>query len=105
MTIRHTAGVALLGALLLAACSQISNSDNPILKIEHGNLVLIVDGAMQTQLNTTLPGTKPLTDGFQATEKLLLDGRELGRFNLDNVAETVLAGELPGREWKLEGIR
>jgi len=90
-------------ALLAASCGTTDKNEKTALEVEQGNLVFKVNGNMQTQLYSTLPGAKPLMDEFQATEKLLISGKEIDRFTLENVSERELDGKVPGKEWILEG--
>lgn len=87
----------------MASCGQTANSEKQVLKIEHGSLVMEVNGEMQTRVSSTLPGAKPLMDSFQETEKLEVAGRELGHFNFEKVTESEVGGEVPANEWNLEG--
>ena len=92
-----------LVALLVASCTSMGDKEKSALEVNQGNLVLKVNGNMQTQLSSTLPGAKPLMDGFQATEKLLIPGKAIDRFTLENVSQRELGGKVPGKEWILEG--
>jgi alpha-galactosidase len=103
MAIRYPAGFIIMVALLLGSCGRTGNTDEPVLKIEHGNLVMEVNREMKTRLTSTLPGAKPLMDSFQATEKLQAAGRELGSFDFEKVTESEVMGPVPGKEWTVEG--
>lgn len=78
-------------------------TEPPSLKITHGNLVFEVDSDLKTRFSSTLK-TKPAVEDFQASEKVTINKKEISNFELKNVSESALKGELSGRRWIVEGV-
>lgn len=97
--------LALFGlSFLLLSCASGDGSDTVVLRIQHGALQLEINDQLKTKLAASLPEAKPLMDGFQASEKLVIAHQVLDAFTFVNVTESSLQGTLAGRQWVVVGL-
>jgi alpha-galactosidase len=89
--------------LIFVSCNPEEGKTETVLKIANGNLIFEVNGNLHTRFFSTLQDTKPILDGFQPSESLLIDGLPIKAFNFDALKEKTLEGNLPGKQWILEG--
>lgn len=96
--------LVLFAMLAITAFANSEESEEPTLKINHGNLVFEVNANLHTRLTSTLPGTKPIMLDYQPSEKIIIDNMMITDFALKDVKEKALKGELSGREWMVKGV-
>ncbi|ASV29186.1 glycoside hydrolase family 36 protein [Maribacter cobaltidurans] len=87
----------------LVGCSKNQGSES-VLKIENGAITYEVDGFLQTKISSTLPGTKTLMPTYQSSEKITVNGKAIDRFDHQETRESSIAGDLPGKQWILQGL-
>ena len=90
-------------AFLLLACTGEGGSDKAVLNIRHGALQLEINDQLKTKITAGFPETKPLMETFQASEKLIVGHQVLDAFKFEKTTESRLKGELPGKQWVVEG--
>lgn len=81
-----------------------NKTESPSLKITHGNLVFEVDSDLRTRFSSILISSKPTVEDFQASENVTINKKEISKFELKNVSESALSGELSGRKWIIKGV-
>ena len=81
-----------------------NKTESPSLKITHGNLVFEVDSDLRTRFSSILISSKPAVEDFQASENVTINKKEISKFELKNVSESALSGELSGRKWIIKGV-
>lgn len=94
----------LLVILAATGCTNKKATKEPSLKINHENLVFEVDSELKTRFTSTLEGAKSTVEDFQASEKIIINSRVISDFELRDIKERTLSGELSGREWVLKGV-
>ncbi len=88
---------------LFLSCKGGGGSDKVMLRIQHGAVQLEINDQLKTKIGANFPETKPLMETFQASEKLLIAHQVLDAFKFVRATESSLQGELPGRQWVVEG--
>ncbi|MCF6224492.1 MAG: alpha-galactosidase [Flavobacteriaceae bacterium] len=88
---------------LIISCKTGGNN-NSVVEINHGNLVFEVDGQLHTKFMTTLPDTKLIMEGFQPSERLVIENTIIDKFKFEKVTEKGLNGDLSGKQWIVDGI-
>jgi alpha-galactosidase len=91
-------------ALTLVSCGNDPGSGEAVLKIEHGPLVFEVNGHMETRISSSNE-EKPLMNTFQASEHLETEHMIFDQFAFDEVKESIIQGNAPGKQWVLDGVR
>ncbi|GAA3510360.1 alpha-galactosidase [Aquimarina addita] len=90
--------------ILWGSCSSKQEDvQTSVLKIEHGNLLYEVNDQLQTSFSVSLPDTKPVMSGFQASEKIEINHKIIEVFNFKGVEEESLTGVLSGKKWSIKG--
>ena len=79
-------------------------SEKPSLKITHGNMVFEMDSDLHTRISSNFPNSKTAMEEFQASEKITIDKKVISDFEIKEVQENILEGELSGREWVAKGL-
>lgn len=95
--------VLVLIVALMMSCTNTGTSDKEVLKIENGALVFQVNGQLHTKFSTTLPDTKEVSNGFEASEQLIIENSNLTDFSFESITENELSGPLSGKEWIING--
>ncbi len=96
-------GTIFFAIILLVSCKPEEGNTKTVAKITNGDLIFEVDGNLQTRFISTLPDTKPILNGFQPSETLIVDGGTLKAFKFDALNEKSLEGNLPGKQWIIDG--
>ena len=95
--------VAFFVFILLVSCNPHSNN-GIVLQIENEALIYEVDGYLQTKISSTLPNTKAFVSSFQPSENIKINGKIIEKFKHIRTQESTIAGDLPGRQWVLQGL-
>lgn len=100
---------ALYATLVLLAIGTVTGFKNgetksPLLTFTHGNLVFEVDSKLKTRFSSTLEHSKPAMEDFQASEKVIINKKVIADFEVIDVEESALNGELKGRKWVIAGV-
>jgi len=88
---------------LITSCNTREHT-NSVVEINHGNLIFEVDRQLQTKFMTKLPDTKPIMEGFQPSERLVIENTTIDKFKFEKVDEKELNGDLSGKQWVVYGI-
>ncbi|TLF45831.1 glycoside hydrolase family 36 protein [Maribacter aurantiacus] len=95
--------IIILAFVLLASCRK-ESGNSVILQIENGALMYEVDTYLKTKISSNLPQTKTLVSSFQPSENIEINGKTIEQFKHQETNETTIGGDLPGRQWVVQGI-
>lgn len=89
------------GILLFSCKSRLG--DKNILTIENGHLSFEVNALLHTKFSSSLPHSKEVGQGFQPSEKIVLENSVLTDFQFRSLTHSELDGALTGKQWELMG--
>lgn len=94
----------IIGFLLIVfSCETYPGGGEIIVKIDNGYLIYEVNDMLETRFSSILPKTKPILNGFQASETIVVDGVKIDKFKFGSTGQKVLDGKLSGKEWIIDG--